>query len=44
MGLPSDLADAAAVVMERFAGFKDTSPDLALLMRELHTDPADDSA
>lgn len=38
-GLPSDLADAAAAVMERWAGLRDTSPDLALVLRELHTGP-----
>ena len=38
-GLPSDLADAAAAVMERWTGLKDTSPDLALVIRELHTGP-----
>ncbi|MER5403641.1 DUF1932 domain-containing protein [Streptomyces sp. NPDC002769] len=36
-GLPSDLADAAAAVMERWTGLKDTSPDLALVLQELHT-------
>ncbi|MGW4674379.1 DUF1932 domain-containing protein [Streptomyces sp. NPDC004324] len=39
-GLPSDLADAAAAVMGRWAGLKDTSPDLALVLQELHKSPA----
>ncbi|MET9899788.1 DUF1932 domain-containing protein [Streptomyces sp. NPDC006446] len=38
-GLPSDLADAAAAVMEQWTGLKDTSPDLALVLQELHTGP-----
>lgn len=38
-GLPSELADAAAAVMERWAGLKDTSPDLTLVLEKLHTDP-----
>ncbi|MFG2424033.1 DUF1932 domain-containing protein [Streptomyces sp. NPDC048448] len=38
-GLPSDLADAAAAVMERWASLKDTSPDLTLVLQELHTGP-----
>ncbi|MFJ8021246.1 DUF1932 domain-containing protein [Streptomyces sp. NPDC096311] len=38
-GLPSNLADAAAVVMGRWTGLKDTSPDLALVIEELHTGP-----
>ncbi|MFG3168372.1 DUF1932 domain-containing protein [Streptomyces sp. NPDC048200] len=36
-GLPSELADAAAAVMERWTGLKDASPDLALVLQELHT-------
>ncbi|WP_406508406.1 DUF1932 domain-containing protein [Streptomyces sp. NBC_00212] len=39
VGLPSDLADAAAAVMERWAGLKDTSPDLALTLDKLHVAP-----
>lgn len=39
-GLLPDLANAAAAVMERWAGLKDTSPDLALVLQELHTGPA----
>ncbi|WP_330358599.1 DUF1932 domain-containing protein [Streptomyces chartreusis] len=39
-GLPSDLADAAAAVMERWAGLKDTSPDLALVLERLHPGPS----
>ncbi|MGW4619533.1 DUF1932 domain-containing protein [Streptomyces sp. NPDC004592] len=42
-GLPSDLADAAAAVMERWSGLKDASPDLALVIEELHTRPHGDS-
>ncbi|MEV0170822.1 DUF1932 domain-containing protein [Streptomyces sp. NPDC050803] len=38
-GLPSDLAHAAATVMERWSGLKDTSPDLALVVETLHTGP-----
>ncbi|MFI5803066.1 DUF1932 domain-containing protein [Streptomyces sp. NPDC051561] len=38
-GLPSDLADAAAAVMGRWTGLKDTSPDLALVLQELHASP-----
>ncbi|MFI9774039.1 DUF1932 domain-containing protein [Streptomyces sp. NPDC051956] len=38
-GLPSDLADAAATVMGRWAGLKHTTPDLALVLEELHTSP-----
>ncbi|WP_028810392.1 NAD(P)-dependent oxidoreductase [Streptomyces flavidovirens] len=38
-GLPSELADAAAAVMGRWANLKDTSPDLALVLEELHTGP-----
>lgn len=38
-GLPSELAAAAAAVMERWAGLKGTSPDLALVLQELHTGP-----
>ncbi|MFF4540875.1 DUF1932 domain-containing protein [Streptomyces aureus] len=41
VGLPSDLADAAAAVMERWAGLKDASPDLALVLQKLHTGPQD---
>nr|WP_239072515.1 DUF1932 domain-containing protein [Streptomyces bauhiniae] len=40
-GLPPDLADAAAAVMDRWAGLKDTSPDLSLVMEELHAGPHD---
>ncbi|MFD5723200.1 DUF1932 domain-containing protein [Streptomyces sp. NPDC127036] len=40
-GLPSGLAEAAAAVMERWAGFKDASPDLAHVLAELHTSPGD---
>ncbi|MET9126369.1 DUF1932 domain-containing protein [Streptomyces sp. NPDC004528] len=36
-GLPSDLADAAAAVMGRWERLKDTSPDLAHVLDELHT-------
>ncbi len=36
-GLPADLAHAAAAVMGRWAGLKDTLPDLALVLEELHT-------
>ncbi|MFE8948163.1 DUF1932 domain-containing protein [Streptomyces sp. NPDC007856] len=43
-GLPSDLANAAAAVMERWSGLKDASPDLALVMEELHTGPHGDSS
>lgn len=43
-GLPSDLADAAAAVMERWAGLKDTSPDLALVLQELHIGPEGEPA
>ncbi|KAB1983413.1 DUF1932 domain-containing protein [Streptomyces triticiradicis] len=39
VGLPSDLADAAAAVMERWAALKDTSSDLAVVLQELHTGP-----
>ncbi|MGV9988052.1 DUF1932 domain-containing protein [Streptomyces olivaceus] len=35
-GLPADLADAAASVMGRWAGLKDTSPNLARVLEELH--------
>ncbi|MFB7643578.1 DUF1932 domain-containing protein [Streptomyces sp. NPDC056084] len=38
-GLPSDFADAAAVVMGRWNGLKDTSPHLGLVLDELHTGP-----
>lgn len=38
-GLPTDLADAAAAVMGRWTGLKDTSPDLALVIDELHRNP-----
>ncbi|WP_435601202.1 DUF1932 domain-containing protein [Streptomyces sp. C10-9-1] len=38
-GLPPDLAEAAATVMERWAGLKDASPDLALVLDELHRGP-----
>ncbi|MGI5411099.1 DUF1932 domain-containing protein [Streptomyces chartreusis] len=38
-GLPADLANAAAAVMERWVGLKDTSPDLARVLQELHADP-----
>ncbi|MGW4565686.1 DUF1932 domain-containing protein [Streptomyces sp. NPDC004561] len=41
-GLPSDLANAAAAVMERWSGLKDASPDLALVMEKLHTGPHGD--
>jgi 3-hydroxyisobutyrate dehydrogenase-like beta-hydroxyacid dehydrogenase len=40
-GLPPDLAQAAAAVMDRWAGLKDTSPDLSLVMEELHTGTRD---
>ncbi|MET9253260.1 DUF1932 domain-containing protein [Streptomyces sp. NPDC003717] len=43
-GLPADLADAAATVMERWAGLKDMSADLALVLEELHRAPEDESA
>ncbi|WP_438303351.1 DUF1932 domain-containing protein [Streptomyces sp. HUAS TT11] len=43
-GLPSNLANAAAAVMERWSGLKDASPDLALVMEELHTRPRGDSS
>ncbi|MGW3635615.1 DUF1932 domain-containing protein [Streptomyces sp. NPDC005122] len=43
-GLPSDLADAAAGVMERWAGLKDTSPDLALVLQKLHGGPEGEPA
>ncbi|MFF7802062.1 NAD(P)-dependent oxidoreductase [Streptomyces olivaceus] len=43
-GLPSDMADAAAAVMGRWAGLKDTSPDLALVLEELHTGPRGEPA
>lgn len=38
-GLPPDLAEAAAMVMERWTGLKDTSPDLTRALQELHTGP-----
>ncbi|MEV0966757.1 DUF1932 domain-containing protein [Streptomyces sp. NPDC049910] len=38
-GLPPDLAEAAATVMERWAGLKDASPDLTLVLDELHRGP-----
>ncbi|NUW06804.1 NAD(P)-dependent oxidoreductase [Streptomyces sp. CAI-21] len=38
-GLPPDLAAAAAAVMDRWTGLKDTSPDLALVLQQLHTGP-----
>ncbi len=38
-GLPSELADATAAVMGRWVGLKDASPDLALVMEELHSNP-----
>ncbi|MFF3409035.1 DUF1932 domain-containing protein [Streptomyces sp. NPDC002742] len=38
-GLPTDLADAAATVMGRWTGLKNTSPDLALVLDELHKGP-----
>ncbi|QKV94034.1 NAD(P)-dependent oxidoreductase [Streptomyces sp. NA02950] len=41
--LPSNLAEAAAAVMERWSELKDTSPDLALALDELHTGPHGDS-
>ncbi|MEU9134960.1 DUF1932 domain-containing protein [Streptomyces sp. NPDC048404] len=41
-GLPTDLADAAASVMGRWTGLKDTSPDLALVLDELHKGPQGD--
>lgn len=41
-GLPADLADAAATVMDRWSSLKDASPDLALVMEELHTGPHGD--
>ncbi|MFE9865949.1 DUF1932 domain-containing protein [Streptomyces sp. NPDC005506] len=37
--LPSDLANAAAAVMKRWVILKDTSPDLPVVLEELHTDP-----
>lgn len=37
--LPSDLANAAAAVMKRWVNLKDTSPDLPVVLEELHTDP-----
>ncbi|MFI0963660.1 DUF1932 domain-containing protein [Streptomyces sp. NPDC021080] len=40
--LPSDLA--AAAVMRRWAGLKDTSPDLALVLEGLHSGPEGESA
>ncbi|MFF3451226.1 DUF1932 domain-containing protein [Streptomyces sp. NPDC002667] len=43
-GLPADLAKAAATVMDRWAGLKDTPPDLALVLEELHRDPKSDPA
>ncbi|MGW3205172.1 hypothetical protein [Streptomyces sp. NPDC001135] len=39
VGLPSELADAAAAVMERWDGLKDTSPALRSGTRELHAAP-----
>ncbi|WP_432020851.1 DUF1932 domain-containing protein, partial [Streptomyces sp. 1222.5] len=42
-GLPSELANAAAAVMERWAGCKDTTPDLTLVLEKLHTDPHDEA-
>ncbi|MET9361927.1 DUF1932 domain-containing protein [Streptomyces sp. NPDC006632] len=41
-GLPSELANAAAAVMERWAGLKDTSADLAHVLEVLHTGPSSD--
>ncbi|MER5382220.1 DUF1932 domain-containing protein [Streptomyces sp. NPDC002688] len=38
-GLPTDLADAATTVMDRWTGLKDTSPDLARVLDELHKGP-----
>lgn len=38
-GLPTDLADAAATVMDRWTELKDTSSDLALVLDELHKGP-----
>ncbi|MFJ8990535.1 DUF1932 domain-containing protein [Streptomyces sp. NPDC102279] len=37
VGLPSELAMAAGAVMDRWTGLKDVSPDLALVLDELHT-------
>lgn len=42
-GLPSDLADATATVMTRWSDLKDSSPDLALVTKKLHTGPQHDS-
>ncbi|MEU1597234.1 DUF1932 domain-containing protein [Streptomyces sp. NPDC005708] len=39
VGLPSELADAAAAVMEHWEGLKDTSPALAQVLAELHAAP-----
>ncbi|MGY4967520.1 DUF1932 domain-containing protein [Streptomyces sp. 900105245] len=43
-GLPADLANAAAAVMERWSALKDASPDLALVMEKLHTGSHGDSS
>lgn len=37
--LPSDLANAAAAAMKRWVNLKDTSPDLPVVLEELHADP-----
>lgn len=39
VGLPPELADAAAAVMERWEGLKGTSPALAQVLAELHAAP-----
>ncbi|MFI9823395.1 DUF1932 domain-containing protein [Streptomyces sp. NPDC052013] len=39
VGLPPELADAAAAVMERWEGLKATSPTLTQVLAELHNGP-----